>query len=289
MKRIKPTHLNIVFITMSLLIILSIMIYITQKSHKQMVPIKSYKVVNVPYVEAKAFLAKETNSSVILYGQNVDKKLPPASLTKVMTAVLAIESNRLNEIVTMPDEATKVEQFKFGAKAGDKFLLKDLLVAALVSSSNDAATAIGIHLAGSVEKFAVMMNKKAKELGMKNTNFTNPCGFDIGENVTTVYDLALLSEYAITLPHFNDIVNYRKVVIYDISKTKHYNLKTHNKLFEYYPTTIGIKTGYTAKAGPCLIARAKKGNKDAILIILHSDRGARWKISNKYFDLILNH
>ncbi len=173
------------------------------------------------------------------------------------------------------------------AKEGDKFLMKDLLVAALVSSSNDASTAIGIHLAGSVEKFAAIMNKKAKELGMKNTNFTNPCGFDIGENVTTVYDLALLSEYAITLPHFNDMVNYRKVVIYDISKTKHYNLKTHNNLLEYYPYAIGIKTGYTAKAGPCLIARAKHNNKDILLIILHSDRGKRWEISKENFDNIL--
>jgi len=288
-KRLK--YIWIVYIIISIMMIIPYVILNNSKPTakvKQPHKIMVYRnIKDIPYVKAKAFLLKEINSKDILYSKELHTKMPPASLTKVMTAVLAIESNRLNEIVTMPYEATKVEQFKFGAKEGDKFLMKDLLVATLVSSSNDAATAIAIHLAGSVEKFAVMMNKKAKELGMKNTNFTNPCGFDIGENVTTVYDLALLSEYAITLPHFNDIVNYRKVVIYDISKTKHYNLKTHNKLLEYYPYTIGIKTGYTAKAGPCLIARAKHNNKDILLIILHSDRGKRWEISKEYFDNIL--
>ncbi len=292
MKKIKRLkYIWIVYIIISIMMIIPYVILNNSKPTakvKQPHKIMVYRnIKDIPYVKAKAFLLKEINSKDILYSKELHTKMPPASLTKVMTAVLAIESNRLNEIVTMPYEATKVEQFKFGAKEGDKFLMKDLLVATLVSSSNDAATAIAIHLAGSVEKFAVMMNKKAKELGMKNTNFTNPCGFDIGENVTTVYDLALLSEYAITLPHFNDIVNYRKVVIYDISKTKHYNLKTHNKLLEYYPYTIGIKTGYTAKAGPCLIARAKHNNKDILLIILHSDRGKRWEISKEYFDNIL--
>jgi serine-type D-Ala-D-Ala carboxypeptidase (penicillin-binding protein 5/6) len=250
--------------------------------------IKSYRVVNnAPEVKAKAFLLKDINSSEILYAKDINTTMSPASLTKVMTAIIAIESNRLNDVVTIPYEATRVEQFRFGAKEGDKFLLKDLLVASLVSSSNDAATAIGIHLAGSEGKFAYLMNEKAKELGMKNTHFTNPCGFDIGENVTTAYDLALLSEYAVRLPLFNEIVNYREVSITNIYKSNSYTLKTHNKLLEYYPYAVGIKTGYTAKAGPCLIARAKYKNKDALLIILNSDRGKRWEISKEYFDKIL--
>jgi D-alanyl-D-alanine carboxypeptidase (penicillin-binding protein 5/6) len=290
MRRIKPAHLTIVFIVMCLLIILSMMIHMTQKSHKQskkIVAIKSYKVVNVPFVEAQAFLAKETNSSVILYGRNVHKKLSPASLTKVMTAVLAVESGKLNDIVTITKEATLVEPFKMGAKVGDKFLMRDLLIATMVSSSNDAAMAIALHLSGSNGRFANMMNAKAKELGMSNTHFTNPCGFDTGENVSTAYDLMLLTQHAIQSEDINTIANYRRTVVSNTAKTKHYKIKTHNKLLEYNSMAIGLKTGYTAKAGPCLIARAKDGGKDAILIILHSDRGARWKISKKYFDLIL--
>ena len=250
--------------------------------------VKSYKIVhNAPEVKAKAFLLKDINSSEILYAKDINQTMPPASLTKVMTAVIAIESNKLNDIVTIPHEATRVEQFKFGAEENDRFLLKDLLVASLVSSSNDASTAIAIHLSGSTGKFAYLMNEKAKELGMKNTHFTNPCGFDIGENVTTAYDLALLSEYAIKLPHFNEIVNYRQATITNIDKSYSYTLETHNKLLEYYPYAIGIKTGYTAKAGPCLIARAKYQNRDVLLIILHSDKGKRWEISKEYFDKIL--
>ncbi len=251
------------------------------------ITVKSYKVACVPNVQAEAFLAKATNSTTILYGKNIHNQLSPASLTKVMTAVLAAESGRLNDIVTITQEAKAVEPYKFGAIVGDKFLLKDLLIATMVSSSNDAAMAIGIHLGGSSDRFATMMNTKAKELGMKNTHFTNPCGLDIGENMSTAYDLMLLTEHAIKLPEINTIANYRKVLISNIYNTKQYKIKTHNKLLEYNPMAVGLKTGYTIKAGPCLIARAKNGKKDAILVILHSGRGARWGISKKYFDLIL--
>lgn len=283
-KRLK--YIWILYVLLLCFVIASFMVlnYIKQKPINQ---IKSYRVVNnAPEVKAKAFLLKDINSSEILYAKDINTTMSPASLTKVMTAIIAIESNRLNDVVTIPYEATHVEQFRFGAQEGDKFLLKDLLIASLVSSSNDAAMAIGIHLAGSNEKFAYLMNKKAQELGMKNTHFTNPCGFDIGENVTTAYDLALLSEYAITLPHFNEIVNYRSVIITNLDKSKNFNLETHNKLLEYYPYAIGIKTGYTAKAGPCLIARAKYQDRDVLLIILHSDRGKRWEISQEYFDKV---
>lgn len=284
MKRIKPLYLTIVFIIMCLLIMLPFMMQ--EKSNKTITP-KCYKVGSVPNVEAEAFIAKETNSSLILYGKNIHKQLSPASLTKVMTAVLAVESGRLNDIVTITKEAKLVEPFKMGAKVGDKFILKDLLIATMVSSSNDAAMAIAIYLGGSSSRFVGMMNAKAADLGMKNTHFTNPCGFDIGENVSTAYDLMILAEYAIKSEDINTMANYRKIVISNIDNTKQYKIKTHNKLLEYNSIAAGLKTGYTIKAGPCLIARAKNGKKDAILVILHSGRGARWGISKKYFDLIL--
>jgi len=262
------------------LIIKSIMDIGFDKSPKQEIPI----VVN--NVESVAFLAKETNSTLVLYEKNMHKKLSPASLTKVMTAVLAVESGMLDETVEIASESTSVEPYKFGAKAGDKFLMRDLLTATMVSSSNDAAMAIGIHLGGSSEGFAKMMNAKAQSIGMKNTHFTNPCGFDTGENISTAYDLMLLAQYAIKYEYINEIANYRKIVISNIYGTRQYKLKTHNKLLEYNADAIGLKTGYTKKAGPCLIARIKNNNKDVIMVILNSERGARWVIANRYFKLI---
>lgn len=235
-------------------------------------------------VEATAFLAKETNSSNIIYAKNIHKELSPASLTKVMTAVIVIERANLNDIVTIPPNVVFIEPFKFGAEVGDKFTLKSLLIAMLVSSSNDAATSIAVHMAGSEKEFAKLMNKKAKELNMENTIFTNSCGFDNGENISTAFDLMLLTQYAIKLPYFNDIVNYKEFTITNIDNSKYYNIKTHNKLFKYYPNAVGIKTGYTQKAGPCLIARSKENKKDILLIILNSARGKRWEISKRYFE-----
>ncbi len=235
-------------------------------------------------VDARAFLLQDKNSSDILYAKNIHEKMSPASLTKIMTAIVAIESNRLNDVVTITPEAQNVEPSILGVKSGEQYLLKDLLVAALVMSSNDATTAIAIHLASSTEAFAKLMNKKAKEIGMESTNFTNPSGFDLGDNLSTAYDLLLLTKYAIQLPYFNEIVNYRKLEIASLDGSKRFRVKTHNKLLEYYPDAIGIKTGYTQKAGPCLVARAKRGNKDALLIILHAKRGDRWSIARRYFD-----
>ena len=293
MKKIKRLkYIWAVYIALAFLMIIPYVVLNNIKPKKEppkpVHKIQVYTIQKELFVKAKAFLIKDVNSSKIIYAKDARLKMPPASLTKVMTAVIAIENGKLNDLVTIQQDATRVEQFRFGAQAGDKFTMKQLLIAALVSSSNDAATAIGIHLAGSVDKFADLMNKKAKVLGMNDTHFTNPCGFDIGENLTTAYDLALLSEYVITLPHFNEMVNYREVVISNASNSRHYKLKTHNKLFEKYPYTVGIKTGYTAKAGPCLIARAKKNNRDLLLIILNSDKKIRWQTAQENFESVFN-
>jgi len=235
-------------------------------------------------IPVKAFVIKDKDSGEILVAQNEDVPLAPASLTKVMTALLAIESGKMGEVVTIDKYSTTVEPSKAGIKAGEQFLLSDLVTAALIASSNDAAMATGIYLGGSVQGFANMMNKKAKEIGMKNTQFTNPCGFDMGENLSTAKDLAILAEYTAKLPYFGEIVQQKRGSITALNTHKSYNFYTHNKMLKLYAQTIGTKTGYTRKAGPCLIARATDGNRDLIMVMLNAQRGQRWQIAKEQFD-----
>jgi D-alanyl-D-alanine carboxypeptidase (penicillin-binding protein 5/6) len=233
-----------------------------------------------------SFILKETGSSNVLMSRDVDKPVSPASLTKIMTSIMAIESGRLDEIVTIPKEATMVEPTKAGFRPGEKIRLRDLVKAAMVNSSNDAAFSIAIHLGGSVDGFVASMNARARGLGMNNTAFTNPAGYDKGiyaGNRTTARDLMILTEHAVRNPEFNAIARLDRAVFSELSTGKTYSLKTHNKLLAIYPYTVGIKTGYTARAGCCLIARAIKDRKDLLMVMLdaHSDR---WSKAADLFD-----
>lgn len=235
----------------------------------------------------RAFLFKERGSSRFLRAKNIDKRIAPASLSKIMTCMIAIESGRLNEVVTVPLVATQVEPTKAGFKPGDRFRLRDLVKAALVHSCNDAAFAIADYLGGcSQKRFVAKMNARARALGMKHTKFTNPAGYDHGPyagNCSTARDLMTLTEYVIRYSEFNKIVKLDRVVFHELSTGKRYSLCTHNKLLAQYPYSVGIKTGYTSKAGPCLIARAVRNGKDMLLILLHS-KTDRWELASSMFD-----
>jgi D-alanyl-D-alanine carboxypeptidase (penicillin-binding protein 5/6) len=233
-----------------------------------------------------SYILKETGSSNVLMSRDVDKPVSPASLTKIMTCIMAIESGRLDEAVTIPREATMVEPTKAGFTTGEKIRLRDLVKAAMVNSSNDAAFSIAIHMGGSVDAFVATMNARARALGMNNTAFTNPAGYDKGiyaGNRTTARDLMILTEHAVRNPEFNAIARLDRAVFSELSTGKTYSLKTHNKLLAIYPYTVGIKTGYTARAGCCLIARAIKDRKDLLMVMLdaHSDR---WSKAADMFD-----
>ena len=223
-----------------------------------------------------ALIAKDMNSKELIFSKDAQKINQPASLTKIMTAVLAIESGRMNDVVTITKEMISVEPTKAGLRVGEKFYLRDLVKAAMVMSANDAAMAIGVYLGdGDVDKFANQMNQKAKKIGMRNTNFTNPCGFDIGNHYSTAQDLLAMSEYAIKNSSFNEMAKLKRHDFQSINTKRRYAAYTHNKLLNSYKYAVGIKTGYTQKAGPCLIARAKNGNKDVLIVMLNSEQ--RWK------------
>lgn len=203
-----------------------------------------------------------------------------------MTSILAIESGRMNDIVTITPEMIRVEPTKAGLRVGEKFYLRDLVKAAMVMSANDAAMAIGVYLGkGDSDRFVDMMNQKARQMGMKNTNFTNPCGFDIGNHYSTAQDLLVMSEYAIKNSTFNDMAKLKRHDFSAVNTKRRYAAYTHNKLLNSYKYAVGIKTGFTNKAGPCIIARAKKDNRDVLVVMLNSEQ--RWKDVRTIFDDVL--
>ena len=238
-------------------------------------------------VPINSYILKEIGTSTVLMEKDIDRPVSPASLTKILTCTMAIESGRLDRDVLITKEATMVEPSIAGFKVGEKIKLIDLVKAAMVNSSNDAAFAIAIYLSGNVDAFVTAMNSRAKMIGMKNSRFTNPAGFDKGiyaGNISTAGDLLRLTEHAVKNPVFNDIARLEKAVFTEQTTQKVYSLKTHNKLLDRYPYAVGIKTGFTTKAGGCLIARAIKNNKDVLLVMLNA-RTDRWHVAANMFDM----
>ncbi len=233
-----------------------------------------------------AIIAKDLTSKQLIFAKDEQKINQPASLTKIMTSMLALESGRMNDVVTITREMTHVEPTKANLRIGEKFYLRDLVKAAMVMSANDAAMAIGVYLGdGNVDNFVKEMNAKAKKIGMKNTHFTNPCGFDIGNHYSTALDLLTLSEYAIKNNNFNEIAKLKRYDFRSLNTKRAYAAYTHNRLLNNYKYAVGIKTGYTQKAGPCLIARAKKDNKDILVVMLNSEH--RWNDIRTIFEDVL--
>ena len=234
-----------------------------------------------------SIIVKDLSKKQLIVQKDANQLVSPASLTKIMTAILAIESGKMNKIVTITPEMKKVEPTILNFRVGEKFYLKDLVNAALIKSANDAATAIAIYLGdGSKEKFVSMMNWRAKKLGMNNTNFQNPCGFDAKNHKSTASDLLKLTEYAIKNSTFNEIVRKNSYSFKAINTKRTYTVYTSNKLQPKEKYMIGVKTGYTNQAGPCLIARAKEGKKDILLVMLNSHN--RWENTKLALDTILN-
>lgn len=234
-------------------------------------------------LNVEALLVKDISTNQLIYVKEADKKIHPASLTKIMTSILAIEQGQLSRPVVITKEMLQVEPTKAGYKEGEIYFLDDLVKAALIHSDNDAAMAVAIAVGGTLENFMHMMNDKAMEIGMTNTLFTNPCGFDIGDHHSTPNDLLVLAEYSIKNPIFNDITRLNQHSYYSLNTFRKMVVKTHNKLLDQYEYAVGVKTGYTSKAGPCLIARAKKEGKDCLIVMLNSKEN-RWTTAKEIFE-----
>lgn len=225
-------------------------------------------------VPAHSVLLKELRSGRVLYEHESGKRMSPASLTKIMSAIVILERGHLDEQATISKNAARAPKTHLRLKTGEVFRLGDLLKAMLIVSANDACLAAVEHVGGDEEQFVMLMNAKAAELGLADTHFTNGCGFDGPDHYSTAEDLAQLSEAAMQNPVFRELVREEREMITPISGRRAYLLHNTNRLLGRIPGVEGVKTGFTSKAGRCLIARVSQNGSDLLLVILNSKR--RW-------------
>ena len=202
----------------------------------------------------------------ILYEKNINERIPNASTTKILTAIVAYENSNMEDIVEVSTKAASIGGSKINLRKGDKVKMDSLMKGLLMSSGNDAAIAIAEHVGGSVEGFCSLMNKRATELGATNTNFTTPHGLDNDEHYTTLNDLLVFSKYFMQIPYLREIANTEQTII----KINNYEkeLRSTNEMLFLYDGVNGIKTGYTSKAGRCLITSIESGDRNLITMVL---------------------
>ncbi|MBR5314699.1 MAG: D-alanyl-D-alanine carboxypeptidase, partial [Clostridia bacterium] len=195
-------------------------------------------------VSAHSAFVIDGDSGLTVYEKNADAKMGMASTTKIMTCIVAIENCNLEKDVSVSDKAIGVEGSSIYLQKGETLTMKQLLYALMLQSANDAATAIACEISGSTEEFAVLMNEKAKSLGLKNTHFTNPHGLYDENHYTTARELALITKHALENPTFREIVSTIKTTIPLNNDEGVRALVNHNKLLRIYDGAIGVKTGF---------------------------------------------
>lgn len=228
---------------------------------------------------AKSAVLIDGDSGRILYEKSAHNKVSVASTTKIMTCIIAIENGNLADMVTPSDYAIAMPKVKMHLDSKDKYKLEDLLYAMMLESYNDVAVAVAEHIAGSVEKFAELMNIKAKDIGMKDTNFVTPNGLDAKNQYSTAYDMALLGAYATNNELFVKITNTRNYSF--VSKNgRSVSVSNKDAFLDKMSDAIGIKTGFTGNAGYCFVGALKNENKKLISCVLACgwppNKGYKW-------------
>lgn len=221
---------------------------------------------DMPY---KAACIIEASTGRVLYAYNADEPLPMASTTKVMTALIALEQCKLDELVTCGPNAYGVPGTSIYLGLGESLKMEDMLQGLMLASGNDAATAIAEHIGGSLAGFADMMNQRALELGATQTHFVTPHGLPNKAHVTSARDLALIAREAMTHDLFRQIVSTQRASIPWEGRDYNRQLRNKNALLESYPGATGIKTGYTKAAGRCLVFGAKRDGLEVIGVVLN--------------------
>ena len=223
-----------------------------------------------PSVSAKSAVLIEASSGEILWSKNADQRLPMASTTKIMTALVAIEHGDVKRTVSVSPAAVGVEGSSVYLYPNEKMTLEDLIYAMLLESANDAAAAIAIEVGGSIEGFAELMNRKAEDLGLKDTHFENPHGLDGETHYTTARELALIAREAYSNNTLKSIFSTYKRTI-PLNGTEGVRLLiNHNKLLKSYEGATGIKTGFTKKSGRCLVSAAERDGLSLIAVTLNA-------------------
>jgi D-alanyl-D-alanine carboxypeptidase (penicillin-binding protein 5/6) len=235
---------------------------------------KPFAAIRGHWSTAHGILLKDLATGRTLYEFGADRRLAPASLTKIMSALVILDYGRLYEHVTISRDAAAAPRTHLKLRPGQVFRLEDLLKAMLVTSANDACLAAAEHVGGSEEAFVSLMNTKAAESGLVDTHFTNACGFDALDHYSTAADLARMSEVAMQNPVFKEFVRQEIEIITAIDENRSYLLKNTNRLLGKLPGVEGIKTGFTSSAGRCLVAKVSQDGKELLLVLLHARH--RW-------------
>lgn len=217
-------------------------------------------------VSAKAYCLLDADLYEVIDEKNSSLRLGMASTTKIMTALIAIESGRLDHTVEVDKRAVGTEGSSVYLADGERMTLRDLVYALMLASANDAAEAIAYYLCGSIDDFTRLMNEKAHELGLENTHFTNPHGLSDSDHYTTARELAMLSARALENEAFREIVSKRSYSF--LSDKTRRSIANHNRLLASYEGCIGVKTGFTKKDGRCLVSAAERDGKRLVAVTL---------------------
>jgi D-alanyl-D-alanine carboxypeptidase (penicillin-binding protein 5/6) len=227
---------------------------------------------------AEGAVLMDAFSGTILYAKNPDERLYPASTTKILTALLVIESGDLDREVVVEQSDTEVEPSALYIKPGDRIKRIDMLYGLMLKSANDVALALARDNAGSVEAFAERMTQRARELGATASNFKNPHGLHHKDHYTTARDLAIISRAAMSQPLFRQIVATRNHP-WPAGDVKEVHNK--NRLLRDFPGCTGLKTGYTRAAGQCLVSSALQDGREVISVVLKAKKPGLWSDSKK--------
>lgn len=220
-------------------------------------------------VSAKAAALYEPSTDAFLFSKNADERLPMASTTKIMTALVAIENFPLEEKIEVSDSAIGIEGSSLYLKKGEILTMRELLVGLLLRSANDAAAAIAYAVCGGIDEFADLMNEKCQELGLKDTNFTNPHGLDNENHYTTAKELAIIASEALKNDFFKETVSKKSEKITNENGETRL-ISNHNKLLSLYEGAIGIKTGFTKKSGRCLVGACDRDGLTFVTVTINA-------------------
>jgi D-alanyl-D-alanine carboxypeptidase (penicillin-binding protein 5/6) len=223
----------------------------------------------------------------LLWERHVSRHLPPASLTKLMTALLLAEEGQPRAVVEVSQAAAQESGSRIGIKEGEQFRVEDLFAAMLIASANDACHALADHAAGSEAHFVRMLNQRAQQLGMHDTHFVNACGHDAPEHYSSAHDLALLANELLKHSEIIGFTSKHDSHITTLDGAHEYRFESKNALIGRYRGALGLKTGYTPGAGECLVAYAKRGDAEVLLVMLHGYD--RWWDAADILDIAFAH
>lgn len=240
------------------------------RSWKPLPPRQGWVLGTAPVVTATSWILYDATADWVMGSSAANARRPPASTTKMMTALVAVEHSDLNELVTVSQNAADVGEAEIGLVPGEQVPLGELLKAALVRSANDAAVAVAEHVGGTVEAFAQMMNQKAAEMGLTNSSFKNPHGLDEPDHYSSAADLLEIEKQLLSHPELADMVRSEEVAIPPAPDGTLREAETTNLLLEEYQGAVGVKTGFTLRAGLVLAAAAERGERRLLVVVMGS-------------------